>query len=73
MTQRDARRQAADYSTVSEIIAALDEVGAVLSDYSAGPRLLLGLAYIAGIAEGKRQERSRRKGKRQAAANALED
>lgn len=73
MTQRDARRQAADNSTVSEVIAASDEVGAVLSGYSAGAQLLLGLAYIAGIAEGKRQDRSRRKGKRQAAANALED
>ena len=57
-----AQRMAIRYCILPEIWQAEEAVGkAWIAKYSDSPQALVGIGYVAGIAEGKRRERARKK------------
>lgn len=57
-----AQRMAIRYSKVNEIREGEEAVGeAWIAKYSDSPQALVGIGYVAGIAEGKRRERARKR------------
>ena len=63
-SEAEALRGALDNESPLEVLGAADKLTRLapcLNDRQEGPRVVMGCAYVMGIAEGKRQDRARRK------------